>query len=292
MRRLSAFILVLCSVSFLFADPGAIAGTVIDRSTGNPIGQASVVARGDSGRGAARTDDRGNYEITGLRPGNYRIAAEAAGFQRGSYPEAVVVRSGQTVPGIIVRLVPEQGARRGGIAGRVTDLRTGEPIPRALVAAQGRAGKFRAGTDRHGEYLLLGLEPGDYRVTARARHHFVQSYPEAVTVRAGEVTRGINFALAPKPRKGAIVGQAVDARTREPIRGALIIARGDDARYRGYTDGRGVYRLGGMKPGRYQVSAMKRGYLPERFPRLVPVLPGEATKGIDFRLHRSNVKDS
>jgi protocatechuate 3,4-dioxygenase beta subunit len=277
----------------LLAETGAITGTVIDRSSGNPIGQASVVARSDSGgRGAARTDDRGNYEILGLRPGNYRVAAEAAGFSRGSYPEAVVVRSGQTVPGIILRLVPEQGARRGAIAGRVTDLRTSEPIPRALVVAQGQSGTFRTGTDRHGEYLLLGLEPGDYRVTARARHHSAQSYPEAVAVRAGEVTRGIDFSLAAKPRKGALVGQVTDARTGEPIRGAVIIARGDEAGYRGVTDGRGVYRLGGMKPGRYQVVAVKRGYQPERFPRLVPVLPGEATRGIDFRLHRSNLKDS
>lgn len=292
MKRLSALVLILISASFLMADPGAITGTVIDRSTGNPIGQASVVARGDNGHGATRTDDRGNYEIVRLPPGNYQVAAEAAGFQRGICPDPVVVRSGQTVPGIVVRLVPEQGVRRGAIAGRVTDLKTGEPIPRALVVAQGRAGKFRTGTDRHGEYLLLGLEPGDYRVTARARHHFVQGYPEPATVRAGEVTRGIDFALAAKPRKGAIVGQVTDARTGEPIRGAAVFARSDEGGARGVTDGRGVYRLGGMRPGRYQVSVIKRGYLPERFPRLVPVLPGEATRGIDFRLHRSNQKDS
>jgi protocatechuate 3,4-dioxygenase beta subunit len=292
MKRLSALVLTLISASFLMADPGAITGTVVDRSTGNPIAQASVVARGDNGHGATRTDDRGNYEIVRLPPGSYRVAAEAAGFSRSSYPEPVVVRSGQTVPGIVVRLVPEPGARRGAIAGRVTDRKTGEPIPKALVIAQGRAGKFRTGTDRHGEYLLLGLEPGDYRVTAKARHHIGQDYPEAVAVRAGEVTRGINVALAPRPRKGAIVGQVTDARTGEPIRGVLVIARGEGARYRGLTDGRGVYRLGGVKPGRYQVGALKRGYLPERFPGLVPVHPGEATRGIDIRLHRANLKDS
>jgi hypothetical protein len=97
------------------------------------------------------------------------------------------------------------------------------------------------------------------------------------------VTKDIDFALQPKPRKGAITGRVVDARTREPIAGAVVLAHGENGSGRAVTDRHGWYVLK-LNPGLYRVVAKARGYRPESFPRPVPVHPGRATKDICFAL--------
>ncbi|MFO7676501.1 MAG: carboxypeptidase-like regulatory domain-containing protein [bacterium] len=172
-------------------DPGAISGQVTDEN-GRPLAHALVMAHGRYGRRAARADAGGEYVIRGLRPGTYRVVAAARGYLRAAYPEPVDVRPGQTVEGINFALVPRR--RTGGIAGRVTDARTGEPIARAAVVARGRADAARATTDRRGHYRMR-LEPGDYRVRAMARGYESTEHQGPVTVRPQELTRDVDFAL-------------------------------------------------------------------------------------------------
>jgi uncharacterized surface anchored protein len=289
MKFLLALLATMAFTGTTLAEPGSIAGTVVDNRTGEPIANALVSARGENGGSSnARTNERGNYRIADLRPDRYHAAAEARGYELAGYPRAVVVRSGQAVSEISFRLRPVQ-TQAGAIAGRITDARTNEPIPYAAVVAAGRPGEARTRADDHGNYAVRGLKPGSYKVVAKARFHAATAYPEPVRVEAGQVTREINLQLKPRLKHGAIAGRVVDAHTRRPIAGALVVAQGERGGGKTRTDARGCYRIGRLNPDKYRVAAAKPGYEPAAFPRPVPVRPGEVTKGIDFALARRNV---
>ncbi len=175
----------------------------------------------------------------------------------------------------------------GGIAGVVVDQLTGNPIEGAMVIARGEAGQMgRARTNARGAYLIDELREGRYRVSASARGYESAVHPGAVGVRAGEITRGVNFRLRPKqqPEPGVITGQVVDQRTGEPIRGAAVVAVSRGCRRRARTDDHGRYALRGLKPGVYRVKAKARHYFKEAFPRGVPVRAGQTVSDINFAL--------
>jgi len=289
MKRLLTLLTVLTLAGAVGAQTGGIGGQVVDARTGNPIAGALVVACADSNHaGRAQTNERGWYLIENLEPGLYQVTARARGYQAAVYPGRVAVRPGQVTPNINFQLRPIQHPQLGAIAGRVVEARTNKPIRGALVVATGNGCRYRARTDAQGNYLIRGVRPGRYEVAAKARGYLGERFPRPVLVEPGQVTREINFALVPIPPKGAIAGRVVDARTHEPIPGAVVIAHGEHGSGRTRTDRHGFYRLI-LNPGEYQVVAQARGYQPERFPRAVPVRPGEVTEHIDFFLHRHTV---
>lgn len=55
-------------------------------------------------------------------------------------------------------------ANTGNITGKVTDRRTGEPLPGASVVVEGT--ELGAATDANGQYLIINIPPGRYTVTA------------------------------------------------------------------------------------------------------------------------------
>jgi len=281
MKRLVSTLAVLAAVAFA----GGITGRVADAETGDPIAGAVVVARSASDAGRAQTNERGVYRITDLEPGRYDVAAKARGYLLSRYPRQVPVRANEMTDGIDFRLAGKRSGH-GAISGRVADRRTDEPIRGATIVAVGGGARYKARTDGRGRYLLRGLKPGRYSVVAGARGYVKESYPRPVPVAAGRVTKDIDFALAPRKRLGAITGLVVDARTREPIAGAVVVARGEHGNGRAQTDRRGHYVLK-LRPGEYQVAARARGYVPEAYPRPVPVRPGQATKEINFALRPS-----
>jgi protocatechuate 3,4-dioxygenase beta subunit len=275
---------VVTSVA-LAQDPGAISGQVVDAATNSPVPGAVVICHGDSGAaGRAQTNERGAYRIPGLAPGSYRLMAQARGYEPARFPEPVGVRSGRVTENINFRLRP-LAPQAGAIAGRVTDARTGEPIRGAVVMAVSRQFAARARTDARGNYVIRALPAGTYGVKAAARGYAKEAFPRPVPVEAGQVTEDIDFALRPRPRKGAITGRVLDARTHEPIAGAQVVAVGVYGRGQARTDRRGCYRLK-LVPGTYQVTARARGYEPQVFPRRVPVHPHQVTTDVNFGLRR------
>ncbi len=171
---------------------GGISGRITDRLTGEPVGNAVVVARGPAGAGRAVTDRNGNYTIHGLPDGDYIVSAVARLYHRASYPAPVTVQSGSVVEGIDIALTPRP--RRGVIVGRVVDAATGKPVVGALVLAVGEPGAFRARTNANGWYRLR-VRPGVYRLSCNARGFEPAEYPEPVPVRPGAVVGGIDFEL-------------------------------------------------------------------------------------------------
>lgn len=291
MKRLFSISLVLAAFTVAFAgDPGAVTGQVVNAVTGDPISGAIVKLQAVNTRPIqVTTNERGVYAARDLEPGAYRVMATARGFEPAAWPGPVNVRPGQTVENVDFRLRPQRTAT-GAITGRVLDRVTGEPVRGATVLARSRGGAGRGVTDRNGVYVIRGLRPGEYALRARARHYLKSGYPGAVTVHAGEVTEDINFSLVPRPRKGFITGQVTDARTGEPVAGAMVVAIGENGAGRGVANARGVYRIP-VRPGVYRVNCRARGYQAEPFPRPVPVRPGAITGEIDFALRRSTAEN-
>lgn len=78
-KRIASFILFLCFVLKVFAVEYQIKGTVIDKSTRQPLEFVNVLVVG-LGIGAS-TDSNGNFTITQVPPGIYRLQASFLGYK-------------------------------------------------------------------------------------------------------------------------------------------------------------------------------------------------------------------
>ena len=187
---------------------------------------------------------------------------------------------------------PGQGGGRGGnqqqmrdrgpaaapqgtavIAGRVLTADTGRPVKRATVSASGAGrGNHSAVTDEQGRYQIPNLAAGSYTITA-SKTGFVDSVfgqrrplqPGApVTLEDGQQANNVDMRLI---RGGVVTGRVSDE-DGEPLARALVTVQ----RYqyvRGerqltpagadQTDDRGQYRVFGLPPGDYYVSASTAG---------------------------------
>lgn len=84
-KRIAPFILFLCFVLRVFAVEYQIKGTVIDKSTRQPLEFVNVLVVG-LGIGAS-TDSNGNFTIMQVPPGIYRLQASFLGYKTALTPE-------------------------------------------------------------------------------------------------------------------------------------------------------------------------------------------------------------
>ena len=131
----------------------------------------------------ATSDGNGNYVVSGIEPGRYRVSVERAGFvdqqygakgpsQAGSF---LTLEKSQRARDITIKMTPQ-----GVIAGRVMDD-DGDPVANATIQVLKRTyvrGRKQlvpvdnASTNDLGEYRVYGLPPGRYIVNANARRMF------------------------------------------------------------------------------------------------------------------------
>jgi protocatechuate 3,4-dioxygenase beta subunit len=259
---------------------GAIAGTVTDSATGDPIEGAWVHTYH---RRHAVTNEDGEYLLDSLPAGDYIVMAGAEGYEGARYPDTVTVTAGQTTEDIDFALVPCQPREFGAIAGTVTDSATGDPIEGAWVHTFHRR---YAVTNEDGEYLLDSLPAGDYIVRAMAMGYQGAVYPDTLTVVGGQTIEDIDFDLVPcQPRYGVISGEVTDDETGELIRGAVVKARNGQL-VRQVIQGYRGYHIGMLPPGKYWITAVAPGYEPGTYGDSVEVAAGQHVDSIDFTLER------
>lgn len=219
-----------------------------------------------------------------------------------------------------------QGPESGSIAGKV--LLDGKPAPGVIVVATpdssnparmvermlNPSSAPKATTDSDGRYRIEGLRAGKYEVAVSSRV-LVSSggsrHENEVTVTDGTV-EGIDFSLL---RGGVITGKITDSEGRPVINERVsvkngVALEGNLAFYTSmgnrmyFTDDRGVYRVFGLQPGKYIVSAggsqdpfsdmllkrraSARTYYPgvpdEARARAVELAEGAEITGIDIKL--------
>ncbi len=261
---------------------GSISGRVTDEVTGLPIVRAEVTITGIYCMWY--TDSAGYYLCDNLPPDSYEVNARKDGYIPETYPDSVIVIAGQNTPDIDFALTPV--GEYGSISGRVTDEETGLPIIMAHLIAIGLDNWCygEAWSDTGGYYMIPNMCAGIYQVNANAQGYIPETYPDSVTVIAGENTPDIDFALTPIGEAGSISGTITNANTGEPIPGAYVWAYGEFGHGYARTNQAGEYTIASLYAGDYFVTAWAWGFWPQDYPEPVTVIEGQNTPGIDFAL--------
>jgi hypothetical protein len=183
------------------------------------------------------------------------------------------------------------GAPRKGtstLRGYVTAADTGNPLRRALVRAfsQDGGGSGFATSDANGRFEITELPGGRYTINVSKAGYVAMAYgqrrPEQqgtiLEIPEGATVEKLGFSL---PRGGVITGNVLDE-FGDPVAGAQVSA----LRFRysaggrrllpagmGQTDDRGAFRIFGLTPGDYYVSAALRT------PQQQMMMPGSAGAG-------------
>lgn len=163
------------------------------------------------------------------------------------------------------------------VEGTVVNSRTKEPIRKAqvtLVRMQGRnASPLGAASDEAGKFRISGIEPGQYRLMAE-RNGFARQFsgprrpgrtPLLLTLTPKQVQKDVIVELTPA---GVITGRITDE-DGEPMAHVRLMAlrfwNVDGTRQlvpagpSASSDDTGAYRMFGLEPGRYYVSAASSG---------------------------------
>jgi protocatechuate 3,4-dioxygenase beta subunit len=178
---------------------GVIAGQVLDDSTLSPMPFAVVLAISLSGNwGFDFTDSVGTYMIGGLQTDDYYVYAFAPGYI-GEFYDGVYTWEEATLVtpdayDIDFYLAP-CGSGGGSISGTINS--DDSPVEDAFVYAEASGevkGFARSSTE--GGYIINGLAPGAYTVSASKVSYHDGSYPDPVEIGSGKVS-GVDIELPP-----------------------------------------------------------------------------------------------
>ena len=244
----------------------SVAGTIRDPE-GQPIAGAQVCALSSSEALAgfavstpkcSRSEADGHYRIEGLWPVRTAVHASAAGFlpaswqrkrERGVPIIEFPLAPGQSREDINITLEPGGVALRGvvkdisggAIEGAIVQVSTGGDISAKAIAitATGEDGRFE-----------LWTRAGTVEISAQ-----VEGYARGST----QITAPGEFIELFLTPESVLVGQVVDAATRQPVPHVMVVAArgldflgpgGDEGRAR--SDENGEFRIAGLEPGTYK----------------------------------------
>ena len=216
----------------------------------------------------------------------------------------------------------------GGVTGVVTDAVTHVPVRKATISLNGAGntgadrGVHAASTDASGTFSITNLKVGSYRLVVQH-----PNYPQArfgsilknIEVKAGETAGPVTVELMP----GAAVSGHVEDEDGDPIQGCFIqphaaknLQQGVPMAGNSTTNEDGEYRIYGMPPGKYILTAQCQGRVfqprpfssgPEPPPTLaypmqyyplardvksaqaLELTPGAEKSGVDFRMKPAGV---
>lgn len=260
---------------------GSISGRIVARDDTHPLRQTQIeisLERQEQGSRVlsyrvVQTDAEGYFTLDHVPPGLYNLYLYAAGYAPAQ-AQGVVVSRGQPTEPVEVHL-QLGGTLRGQIANLQNEPIAGAEVlwertqqaltgkGRVQAGLRGRAGTL---TGADGTYVVRELSPGTYRVGAQHRD-YLPSLTEGVEVRRDKDTM-LNFRLS---RGGALAGRIFQADGQTPCPNGVVqatpavldltterfFAGGQQSRDRLTTtaDENGNYRLTGLRPGVYRLTA-------------------------------------
>ncbi|MFA9272204.1 MAG: carboxypeptidase regulatory-like domain-containing protein, partial [Baekduiaceae bacterium] len=223
------------------------------------------------------TDADGRYAVGGLPAIGYKVQFDPCGATNhlGEWwsdkpdeasADTVTLTEGATRSDIDAALTPAMS-----ISGRVTSA-GGTPLQNACVAVQGTQSGSTT-TSASGEYAILGLRPGTYKVkfTACAAGNYVTEWwndkptdttADAITLADGTNRTGIDARLT----TGATVSGRITGTRGAPLQTACVSVQGSSGSGQSLTDASGDYTVTGLGAGTYKAyfSACNAGnYAPE-----------------------------
>jgi len=311
---------IILAVALLANAAGAqsITGRVTNANTGNGIISVDLDVIDSAGSSVAitggRTTTGGNYTITGLAPGAYRVRADASlalGFVDEYYAEqflaslatVVNVPASGTVPNVNFTL-----SFGYEISGTVTG--DGVPLTGIDMDVYASNGEFLSGypgtTDASGAYRVGALPPGNYYVRANPNPAAGQFYPTRyiggavslatatpVTITASSLS-GQNIALT---GGGTLTGTVTRQGTGTPLSGIDLdlfdATTSTIIPINTTTRADGTYLFPVLPPGSYRLridptlaQGFPRTYYPSTYAlssaATIAITRNAATSGIDF----------
>jgi hypothetical protein len=200
---------------------------------------------------------------------------------------------------------------KGIVEGVVMNALTNEPLRKAHVTLDGGKTRYAVTSGSEGKFRFEGVEPGSYRPEAQCGRFLDADDEPWLEVASGQHVKGVVIKLIPE---GVIAGHVVDE-DGDPVPGATVgyersiqvngrkealdSQSGQDA------DGEGYFFFGGLKAGRYHLSASPPGLRrsPERPEDSTPheeftftddsppleLAPGAAVRNVEIRMKKSVV---
>ena len=245
-------------------------GIVVDGQSKGVVGARVWIVGGGrvvrSARNAGRlletfTDMSGKWVISDIPPDKNVTVRAAMGLEEA---KPVYARWEKPPPSPIRMMLQDTGTMEGS----VVDIITRTNVRGVLVRLQPDVGDGRtprqAYTNAKGEFSIVGLLPGAWRVTPykkgylRAGHEIVQ------------VSRGDDVRAQLNLDPGQVFGGTIVNEAGQPLRGTRVSVRGIPAGKekpvsRGASaDARGKFRITGLEHGVYTVTAWRKGYRAER----------------------------
>lgn len=168
-----------------------IRGSVVDQSSGQPVGSATVSFSGEDGSPIAVDYRTGEFLSYGLNSGEgiVQVTVDAPGY-RSTSKQLQNGKDGETLE-FVVKLQPLGVAAKGEIKGSLKDGRSGKPL-RGRVFIPVLDQKVRAGAN--GEFRE-SVKAGRYQVLISARGYITQK--KEIEIRAGDVVI-LNVDLVPR----------------------------------------------------------------------------------------------
>src|ERR1019366_3585278 len=157
------------------ADGYRVAGTVVSKSDGHPLGRARVTLRNtaDSRKFESLvTTEDGKFAFHSVPPGKYSLTGAKRGFITAAYDQHERFSTAIVTEALVLRLAPA-----AVISGKILD-ESGEPARHASVTLyyqdhSSGVDQIRqshgAQTDDQGEYEIPSLTPGTYFLSANAK---------------------------------------------------------------------------------------------------------------------------
>jgi protocatechuate 3,4-dioxygenase beta subunit len=187
-----------------------IHGRVTDAQNGAPVAGSSLRLSAENSRTSftARTDGDGRYRFTALPAGRYLGLVEDGGYRakyietplRGPTGQRILLTSGQILRdvnvalersrAVVVTVLDEWGGALTGIAVRVTDARTRQPVHVGYLQTTDDRGRVRLWGLARGSYVLCAdVGPGLTFTSSRtktAEQFLPTCYPSAATAEGGQ----------------------------------------------------------------------------------------------------------
>ncbi len=191
-----------------------IAGKVVDGS-GQPLQRAQVQAlRANEPAGFEETNDLGEYRLSGLDPGSYRIRVTHSEGRESELDPTPITTASATKP---TELAVKPGALISGIDFVLNPVRpvsvrgtihteTGAPMDQASMSMAGPDGES-SGREHveAGKFEIPEVSPGTYTIFARTLDKTAPLFGSVTVEVRGEDVAGIDLTMHPSPKMEGLI---------------------------------------------------------------------------------------